>query len=355
MKITDVNIILSNKHRISWQFIYWITAAALLLFVFSNRDFDFVIRVCVAGIVTLMSFAVSYIINYFLIPKFLFGGKILRFAYLLLFTVIFSVWTNIVSVILLIWYTSYRHPHTKLPSHNDLILLIFGSFIVIAFSAIVHFIKETYTKQIERNSVDQQKTETELKLQEAKLKLLQGQLHPHFLFNMLNNLYGLWIENSKSTPDVILKLSSLLDYMLYECDKDKVPLKEEVQFINNYIELERLRHDDRLNVQLQIPEVLDNFIIAPLILFCFVENAFKHGANKTIGESSIAINLKIINELLVFDVQNSFVQNSESKSSNGVGLKNLKERLDLIYPESHKLELVESKGIYSATLSLKLN
>jgi len=355
MKITDTNIMLANKHRVLWQFIYWITAVVLLLFVFSNRDFDFVIRVCVAGIVTLMSFGVSYIINYFLIPKFLFVGKILKFTYLLLFTIIFSVWTNIVSIILLIWYTSYYHPHTKLPSKNDLILLIFGSFIIIAFAAIIHFIKETYSKIIERNRAEQQKTETELKLQEAKLKLLQGQLHPHFLFNMLNNLYGLWIENSKSTPDVILKLSSLLDYMLYECDKEMVHLKSEVQFINNYIELERLRHDDRLKVELQIPEILNNHMIAPLILFCFVENAFKHGANKTSGESNIYIHLKLNNDLLEFDVLNSFIPKNEINLSNGVGLRNVKERLDLLYPESHKLELVESNGVYSATLSLELS
>jgi LytS/YehU family sensor histidine kinase len=234
-------------------------------------------------------------------------------------------------------------------------LLISGSFLIITFAAIIHFIKETYTKLIERNRAEQQKTETELKLQEAKLKLLQGQLHPHFLFNMLNNLYGLWIENSKSTPDVILKLSSLLDYMLYECNKDKVPLKDEVQFINNYIELERLRHDDRLKVELQISEILDNHMIAPLILFCFVENAFKHGANKTSGESNIYIHLKFKNDLLEFDVQNSFVQSNMPKTSSGVGLKNVQERLNLLYPNEHNLQLVENNGVYRATLSLKLN
>lgn len=355
MKISTDSIMLSKRHRVLWQIIYWIFASLTLLFVFSNSQYDFAIRVAVSIAISATSFGVSSFINYILIPKYLFGGKLFKFFYLLLFSVLFSVWINLLSLIFILWYTSSYFPGSSLPNTTDLMLLISGSFLIITFAAIIHFIKETYSKIIERNRAEQQKTETELKLQEAKLKLLQGQLHPHFLFNMLNNLYGLWIENSKSTPDVILKLSSLLDYMLYECDKDKVPLKNELQFINNYVELEKIRHDERLKVEVHIPENLDNHTISPLILFCFVENAFKHGANKTSGDSSIAINLKIKNELLEFDVQNSFVKNSESKTSNGVGLKNLKERLNLIYPESHKLELVSSNGIYSAILTLKLN
>lgn len=355
MKITTNSIILSKKHRALWQIIYWIFASLTLLFVFSNSQYDFKVRVAVSIAISVTSFGVSSFINYVLIPKYLFGGRLFKFFYLLLFSVLFSIWINLLSIIFILWYTASYFPGSSLPNTTDLMLLISGSFLMITFAAIIHFIKETYSKIIERNRAEQQKTETELKLQEAKLKLLQGQLHPHFLFNMLNNLYGLWIENSKSTPDVILKLSSLLDYMLYECDKDKVHLKSEVQFINNYIELERLRHDERLKVEFQIPEILDNHMIAPLILFCFVENAFKHGANKTSGESSIYIHLKLNNDLLEFDVQNSFIPKNETNSSNGVGLKNVKERLDLLYPERHKLELVESNGVYSSTLSLELS
>lgn len=348
------NIILSEKLRRLWQFLYWIFAAMLLLFVFSNSQYDFVVRVAVSVIITVISFGISTLINYYLIPRYLFGGKTLRFIYLLVFAVIFSVWINIISVIFIIWYTAYYYPLTALPNHTDLGLLISGSFLIIMFAAIIHFIKETYTKLIERNRAEQQKTETELKLQEAKLKLLQGQLHPHFLFNMLNNLYGLWMENSKSTPEVILKLSSLLDYMLYECDSEKVAMRNEIEFIKNYIDLEKLRHDSRLKVDFTIENSLDNLEIAPLLLFSFVENAFKHGANKTSGESSICIRLKVDDNSLDFEVENTFLVIDESKSRNGIGLKNVEERLNLLYNNQYTLNISTDNNIYRVSLQLRL-
>lgn len=355
MKVSIDSIILSKRYRVLWQLTYWIFASLTLLFIFSNSQSDFTVRVAVSITISAISFGVSSFINYILIPKYLFEGRFFKFFYLLMFSVLFSIWINLLSIIFILWYTAYYFPGSSLPNRTDLMLLISGSFLIITFAAIIHFIKETYTKLIERNRAEQQKTETELKLQEAKLKLLQGQLHPHFLFNMLNNLYGLWMENSKSTPDVILKLSSLLDYMLYECDKDKVDLRNEIQFISNYIDLERIRHDNRLKLDLQIPAISNNYSIAPLILFCFVENAFKHGANKSSGESSVAIHLNINNDLLEFDVQNSFVQTNMQKTSSGVGLKNVQERLNLIYPNNHNLQLDDNNGVFRATLSLKLS
>ncbi|MDY6800085.1 MAG: histidine kinase [Bacteroidota bacterium] len=134
------------------------------------------------------------------------------------------------------------------PSRNDIVILVTGSYLFVIIAVVIHFIKESYRRLVEKNELAEQKKVTDLKFKEAKLKLLQAQIHPHFLFNMLNNLYGLVNESVDNSRDVIMKLSELLDYMLYECDKPKVRLNKEIRFINNYIELERIRHDEHFNL-----------------------------------------------------------------------------------------------------------
>jgi LytS/YehU family sensor histidine kinase len=303
--------------------------------------------------VLVMSFGVSYVISNVLVPGYLFKGKFFKFFYLLLFTVVVSVWINHLVIMGIILIMLYRSNAIQLPYRSDLILLISGSYLIIFFSTIVHFIKETYTRMLEKSSLEIQKSEAEMKFKDAKLKLLQGQLHPHFLFNMLNNIYGLWIENSKATPDVILKLSSLLDFMLYQCDKEKIQLEQEVNFIRNYVDLEVLRHDDRLKLHLDMPQGELQAEVSPLILFTFVENAFKHGANSMRTESFIDIRLTVSSSRLEFTVQNNHHSNANSDS--GMGLKNVKERLALLYPGKHALSVNDTNGVFSIILTLKLD
>jgi sensor histidine kinase YesM len=334
-----------------WHSIYWLLAASLLFFVFNNQQYDVNIRILVVSSLTLMSIGLTLFINNYLIPKFLFKGKLLLFSYLMLASVIISIWINILCIVYILWHTAYYFRGVLLPTKTDLILLISGSYIIILFAAFVHFIKETYYRQMERDRIARQKAETELKLQEARLKLLQGQLHPHFLFNMLNNLYGLWMEKSDATPDVILKLSALLDYMLYNCDKEKVTLREEMQFIRNYIDLEAIRHDSRLKLDINLPDFNQNQMIAPLILFAFVENAFKHAANKNTGETYISISLRTSANSVDFRVTNNFTPNEET--STGIGLKNVEERLNLIYNSRYKLNIDKKNKQYNVWLSLE--
>lgn len=240
------------------------------------------------------------------------------------------------------------------PNKTDLVLLLSGSYIIILFATIIHFVKESYRRTMERDRIQNMKTETELILNKARLQLLQGQLHPHFLFNMLNNLYGLWMEKSDATPQVILKLSALLDYMLYKCYKDKVALNEEIQFIRNYIELETIRHDKRLKLDMHLPDQSEHLFISPLLLFTWVENAFKHGANKTSGQSMIIIRLTYNEGLLQFEVENSFNGIVDLSDSKGLGLQNVKERLMLLNPDRHTLDIISEKGVYSIKLNIEI-
>jgi two-component system, LytTR family, sensor kinase len=336
------------------QLFYWLLAALVLFMVFSNKQNDLGIRLMVVAVLTSMSFLLTQLVNRYLIPKFFFESRLFLFFYLLLFAFIVSVWINAMCIVVILWHVALNTINDGFPDKTDLVLLLSGSYIIILFATIVHFVQESYRRTMERDRISSLKTETELRLNEARLQLLQGQLHPHFLFNMLNNLYGLWMEKSDVTPEVILKLSALLDYMLYRCDQDRVPLNDEINFLRNYIELESIRHDKRLTFDIELPNQAEDLRISPLLLFSFVENAFKHGVNKTSGESWIKLRLLILDGQLQFMVENSFDALVNPHEDKGIGLKNVKERLVLLYPEKHSLTIAKENGIFNVELSIEI-
>jgi two-component system, LytTR family, sensor kinase len=355
MNINKIHNKLPIMLRWVMQLFYWLLAALVLFLVFSNKQNDIGIRAMVVAVLTTMSFLLTQLINRYFIPKFFFEGRLFLFFYQLLFAFVASIWFNSIFIMLILMYMVSSTIDGGLPNKTDLILLLSGSYIIILFATIVHFVQESYRRTMERDRIINLKTETELRLNEARLQLLQGQLHPHFLFNMLNNLYGLWIEKSDATPGVILKLSALLDYMLYKCNKDRVPLNEEIRFIRNYIELETIRHDTRLKLEIELPDQSEELLISPLLLFSFVENAFKHGANKTSGESWIKIRLTFIDGQLHFEVDNNYDTSVNIAENKGIGLKNVKERLELLYPEKHSLIIGNANGIFSVDLSIEID
>ncbi|WP_303918861.1 sensor histidine kinase [Draconibacterium sediminis] len=175
----------------------------------------------------------------------------------------------------------------------------------------------------------------------AELSFLKSQVHPHFLFNTLNNLYALTLIKSEKTPDIVLKLSGLLDYMIYKSNDDFVPLKEEIKIIESYVELESMRYNNRLDLKYNIEGDVDHHRIAPLILLPFIENAFKHGASKDRKNPKVDIDIKIDEKCLTLQVTNSIhpEKEKEEKLNEGIGLKNVRRRLELLYPKSHKLTI----------------
>ncbi|MBN2807375.1 MAG: histidine kinase [Prolixibacteraceae bacterium] len=313
------------------------------------------IRLMVVAVITTMSFLLTQLINRYLIPKYFFEGRLFLFFYFLLFAFVVSVWINTMCIVVILWHVATNTIDGSFPDKTDLILLLSGSYIIILFATIVHFVRESHRRTLERDRMNSLKTETELRLKDARLQLLQGQLHPHFLFNMLNNLYGLWMEKSDATPDVILKLSALLDYMLYRCDQEKVALNDEVTFLRNFIELETIRHDQRLKIETVLPAQTDDLKISPLILFTFVENAFKHGANKTSGISFIKIHLAVAGPQLQFRLENSFDHLTSVNVPKGIGLNNVQERLSLLYPRRHHLVIDQADDIFTVQLTIDLN
>jgi two-component system LytT family sensor kinase len=207
-------------------------------------------------------------------------------------------------------------------------------------------------------------TEQQRQLQEKEkqqialeLNFLKAQVHPHFFFNTLNNLYSLTLQKSDLAPEVVLKLSSLMSYMLYESGAAYVPLDKEIANLENYIALERLRFGNRLSLSFE-KEVIqpDPIRIPPLILLTFVENSFKHGISQTIGGGRIDISIKADQNELLFRIDNSVGDLAAAPAiPNGLGLRNVTRRLDLLYGPNYHLEMSEAADNFHVTLKIPLS
>ena len=183
---------------------------------------------------------------------------------------------------------------------------------------------------------------------EAELKFLKSQINPHFLFNALNNVYALSVIQSKNTPDTILKLSEMLRYMLYDCKVERVPIYREVEYINNYVDLVRLKDSRGLNITTDFESINPDLMIAPLLFIPFIENAFKHSKIEDIENGWISISLSNEGKTVQFKVSNSVPEAEFTKDiTGGIGMQNVQRQLQLLYPDKHKLEIFRGEwGIY---------
>lgn len=194
-----------------------------------------------------------------------------------------------------------------------------------------------------------------LKNEKAKTELLhlKSQVNPHFFFNMLNNLYGLVDKDSKKAQVLILKLSDMMRYSIYEGDKDTVLLSDEITYLKNYIELHKMRYHKTIDIQFNIEINDTNYEIMPLLLIILLENAFKHGVENLRENAFVHINLKAQNNKIEFEIENN-CDASQSNHKVGIGLTNLRRRLALAYPKKHYFEVSEIDAIYKAKLNITL-
>lgn len=185
----------------------------------------------------------------------------------------------------------------------------------------------------------------------AELSLLKNQINPHFFFNTLNNLYGLTIEKSDDAPNVVLKLSDMMRYTIYMAKEDFVSLKDEVDYLKNYIELHKIRYQKKVDIQFSYSNLSD-YQIAPLLYIIALENAFKHGAEKLTENAYIHIHISTNDGVILFEIENNF-EKPRSKQNFGIGLDNLKQRLQLLYPKKHQLMIESTNSVYKFVLKLE--
>jgi two-component system LytT family sensor kinase len=200
---------------------------------------------------------------------------------------------------------------------------------------------------------ESQKLKSELLLQTkaSELALLRSQINPHFLFNTLNNIYSLVYKKSDDAPEALMKMSSIMRYMLYDATADQVLLEKEIEYLQSFIELEKLRVHQKNFVEMNIAGTIEGRTIAPMMLIPFVENAFKHG-NKTCTAPGIRINLYIDPQWIQFEITNCLRKNTDAPRDQvgGIGLHNIRRRLEILYPSKHKLEITQTEESYSVLL-----
>lgn len=187
----------------------------------------------------------------------------------------------------------------------------------------------------------------------AELMHLKSQINPHFLFNTLNNLYGLALEKSDQAPPLILKLSDMLRYTIYQGKKEQVLLSEEINYLNDFIQLQQVRYHKPVNITFDHDLTHSDLTISPLLLLILVENAYKHGVEKLTDDAFIRIKLDVNDKTMVFKIENNFDE-SEKKPPTGIGLQNLTQRLKLIYPDSYQLDFTSINDVYSVRLEVQL-
>lgn len=285
----------------------------------------------------------TYSLIYYLIPRFLMKRKYTQFIAL---TVVHALLFGFA-----IWMMYYTVPFygdmSEYPLFNwpKMLVAIISNYQIPASAATIKFFKEWYRDQTRKQSLVHEK-------QEAELNFLKTQIHPHFLFNTLNNLYALTLKKSDDAPEVVLKLSDLLRYMLYDCSSDYVPLDKELTFIDNYIELQRIRHDKKI-VQITYSKkgATDGHQVAPLLLLPIVENCFKHGAGPGKEVVNIDIQLEVLQNQFRMKVINTLV-GDKKEFEEGLGLTNVRRRLLLLYPDKHQFTISTENGNFEVNLEI---
>lgn len=221
----------------------------------------------------------------------------------------------------------------------------FVSCFFIFLSTVLKFIQDWFLNEKVKSNLENENLI-------AELAFLKSQINPHFLFNSLNNIYSLAYQKSEKTPEAILKLSEIMRYMLYESNEDKVTLSAEIRYLENYIELQKLRFKDNIYIKFEINGNPLGLMITPLVLISFVENAFKHGIATDI-ENPISIVLNLSDDKLLFHVSN--IKSSMNKDiTGGIGLQNVQRRLSLIYKDRYRLHIDDNNDIYNCELYLNL-
>ncbi|MEW2921774.1 MULTISPECIES: sensor histidine kinase [Flavobacteriaceae] len=294
----------------------------------------------------------TYFTIYYLIPRFIFKRKIIQFI-VILFSSIFVM----VVIKYLLTYFLIREdvwpegPETHSLTLNYTVVMMLGELYVITFVAsiklTIDWLRETgRAARLEKEQL------------ESELRFLRAQISPHFFFNTLNNIYSLSLEKSDKTPETIIKLSDLMRYVLYETKDKNQSLRKELVFIQNYLDLEKIRYNENLQLEFRIIGNPKGKKIAPMLLVQFIENAFKHGANQNIRKVRISINIRIEEKFLYFEIRNTKPKNhlhTKEKYAGGIGLLNVEKRLKLRYGEDeYKLDIHEELDEYIVNLKLKL-
>jgi len=292
---------------------------------------------------------ISYFFIYYLIPTFLLTKKYKLFILYSIYTFIISSYLIILSILYgLVYSEGLKQEHTS-PLTKTIPLIILGVFFVVMIMVSLNLIIHSYKSIVSNENLRNKILQTQLQLKEQELKFLKLQIHPHFLFNSLNTIYGFALKKGDEAPEMILKLSTLLDYILYQIEKPKVLLKDEINHLLDYVSLEKMRFHDTLEVIINQHVHNENVQVAPMLLIPFAENSFKHGTIID-GKLKVDISIETEGDKLLFEIINSSIK--EDNLAKGIGLENIEKRLQMLYLETHRLEIKQTKDRFIIKLEI---
>lgn len=322
--------------------VFWVVILLIYGIFFGRRNDNYFQTLFFVGLLMPVVIGATYFFNYYLIPHFLISGRYRFFILYSFYTILTAMFLSMMVALLTFLIMAELRVQNMSPASVDIYFLLTSLLMVVFFSVAIKMLlhwrhsKDDYQKLM-RDKV------------EAELKFLKIQLNPHFLFNTLNNLYYLTTEKSDKAPQAILQLSEMLDYVMHSSKSVFVPLECELKQVENYIALELLRYEDRVQVSKQFSGDLNTYEIGPMILITLIENAFKHGVMPRSGKSWIHFNVEEGERGLHIAISNS---SSQVKSESRIGLENLRNQLDHLYGKGYSMEVNSNENTFSVNLIL---
>jgi len=342
-----IHLDLKKESKNTWIFhvVFWLCFLCIIIF-FSDREESIGFKIVNSLIHTISYITIIYINIYVLIPRYL-TEKTVYYYLGWLIGLVFIVTSIKIGTQYVI---SSEDLYFRLQLVKEQPLSYLSSFILAGGST-------AYT--IISYWINQQKKNKELETQtmQSEINFLKTQINPHFLFNTLNALYALTLKKSDIAPEVVLKLSEMMRYMLYECNEKYVSLPQELTYLQNYLDLERIRHTGKVDIRMEVKGDTEHIMIAPLILITFIENAFKHGLKNRIEGGFVHIFFEVTDDRLQFRIINSKADiigpaSTHNKKNSGIGLINVTRRLHLVYPVAHELKISNNPDTFEVTLTI---
>lgn len=317
-------------------------------FSYSSEDGDFVFWF--SNSLLPITMVVTYIFAYYLIPVFLLKRRYVVFTAYSLATVICSIYAMLlVTFVIFVFLSNFNINQMPLLTRNFAFVFILV-YLVVGVVSFVQLLRHHYMVNASHGQLEKKLLEDRLLHKQKELHYLKEQIHPHFLFNTLNTIYGFALKESKETPELILKLSNLLDYTLNQIEKPHVALSEEINYIDSYIGLEQVRFRDSLRINFS-KNIEYDVRVPPMLFMPFIENAFKHGA--VVGEFlAIEMDLVATENKLLFTIENEIKTKNKSTENHGLGILNSRKRLDALYPNSYELKTEEEANKYQLSLAI---
>lgn len=328
-----------------YHVLFWILVLGVWFFLrkenYASPDKAFIVTLIKVADLALL----IYVTNYVLIPRLLYKKKYLWFGVTFILMIFISSVIKMRFLGIIIDNPALYNWSVDIKSRiYDNILPHF--FLVIAGAAI--------KLMFDYNSLQQRMVVTAKEKAEAELNFLKSQINPHFVFNSLNSVYFLIDKDNASAREALHKFSEMLRYQLYEMNDEKIPIEKEIRYLKDYTDLQQLRKDEKYHVEFKCDASVKNFMIEPLLLIPFVENAFKHISHNTDQLNTVSISMSKSNATFNFSIENSKEIKSDSIKG-GIGLNNVKRRLELLYPEKHKLSIYETDFKFNVSLKLEIS